>query len=69
MSRASQRCVFCKKKIEAIDYKDPELLGFLTGWSKIKPRKETRACSQHQRRLAKAIKRARQLGLLPYVSR
>ncbi len=63
-------CVFCKKKIEEIDYKDAQFLKRFTGiWAKIKPGRETGVCSKHQRELTKAIKRARYLALMPYVTR
>ncbi len=59
-------CVFCKDKVKAIDYKDAEKLkGFISDRSKIDPRRKTGTCAKHQRMLAMAIKRARQLALLP----
>lgn len=61
-------CYFCKKNIEEIDFKNSELLrNFISDLAKIKPRKKTGTCAKHQRKLAKAIKKARQLGLLPYL--
>lgn len=58
-------CFFCTKNIKEIDFKDPELLRkFVSGLGKIRGKKKTGLCSKHQRQLAKAIKRARQLGLL-----
>lgn len=63
-------CPFCKKKITAIDYKDPALLvRYFAMWSKMKPAKSTGACAKHQRRLSQAIKRARYLALVPYTTR
>ena len=63
-------CFFCRKKIEDIDYKDPNSLRRYLGiWSKIKPAKDTGTCSKHQRRLTHAIKRARYLALIPYSTR
>ena len=60
-------CAFCVERVDAIDYKQPQLLyRFLTDRGKIKPRRQTGVCAKHQRRLAKAIKRARHLALLPY---
>ncbi|MGQ9625452.1 MAG: 30S ribosomal protein S18 [Anaerolineae bacterium] len=60
-------CPFCLDKIENIDYKQPELLRrFLTDRGKIRARRKIGTCAKHQRRLARAIKRARQLALLPY---
>lgn len=61
-------CYFCKNKIDNIDYKDPELLRkFITPRGKIIPRRNTGVCAKHQRRLSLAIKRAREMALLPYV--
>jgi small subunit ribosomal protein S18 len=58
-------CYFCKKNIQEIDFKEQELLRhFISGLGKIRPKKRTGVCSKHQRKLAKAIKKARQLGLL-----
>jgi small subunit ribosomal protein S18 len=62
-------CSFCRDKIAEIDYKDPALLRpYISDRGKIAPRRKTGACAKHQRRLATAIKRARHLALLPYVS-
>ena len=61
-------CSFCVNKGEAIDYKDLEKLrGFISDRGKISPRRRTGTCAKHQRILARAIKRARHLALLPYV--
>jgi len=58
-------CHFCQRNIREIDFKNTELLQrFVSGLGKIKARKRTGVCSKHQRHLAKAIKRARHLGLL-----
>lgn len=60
-------CYFCQHNINDIDFEETELLRkFISGLFKIKSRKKTGTCSKHQRKLAKAIKRARHLGLLPY---
>jgi small subunit ribosomal protein S18 len=57
-------CYFCTKNIEEIDFKNTELLRkFMSGLGKIRGKKRTRLCSKHQRQLAKAVKRARHLGL------
>lgn len=62
-------CLFCRDKISNIDYKDPvQLRPFITDRGKITPRRKSGVCARHQRRLAMAIKRARHLALLPYVS-
>ena len=61
-------CSFCAGKVEAIDYKDPsKLRNYITDRGKIAPRRRTGTCAKHQRILARAIKRARHLALLPYV--
>jgi small subunit ribosomal protein S18 len=58
-------CYFCKKNIQEVDHKDVELLGhFVSGLGKIRAKKRTGTCSKHQRKLTKAIKQARHLGLI-----
>lgn len=65
-----RECFFCRRKIKEIDYTDAKLLGrYLSPWAKIKPNYYTGTCSKHQRKLTQAIKRARFLALMPYVSR
>ena len=62
-------CFFCKDKIKDIDYKNStQLRSFISDRGKIEPRRKTGTCARHQRLLAGAIKRARHLALLPYVS-
>jgi len=62
-------CQFCVDKAQNIDYKDAvKLRRYLSERSKIMPRRTTGVCAQHQRRLMVAIKRARQIALLPYVT-
>ena len=62
-------CTFCVDKVEHIDYKDAaKLRRFLSERSKILPRRTTGTCAMHQRQLTEAIKRARQIALLPYVT-
>lgn len=62
-------CPFCKRGIEEIDHKDVELVKrFTSNFGRINNRRKTKACAKHQRRLALAIKRARHLALLPFVS-
>lgn len=62
-------CSFCVEKLGPIDYKDvPRLRRYLSERAKIVPRRVTGACARHQRVLTIAIKRARHIGLLPYVS-
>jgi len=61
-------CYFCKEKIEDVDYKDVTTLRrFVSERGKIKTRRTTGACRRHQRQVALAIKRAREMALLPYV--
>ncbi|MGV8084020.1 MAG: 30S ribosomal protein S18 [Coriobacteriia bacterium] len=60
-------CQFCKDKTEYIDYKDVQLLRrFMTDRGKIKPRRVSGTCAQHQHALSMAIKRAREMALVPY---
>lgn len=71
MNRKSRKkvCNFCVEKSEFIDYKDTaKLRRFISERAKILPRRVTGTCAKHQRELTIAIKRARQLALLPYIS-
>ena len=63
-------CMFCVDKVESIDYKDTaKLRKFISPErAKILPRRVTGNCALHQRELTVAIKRAREMALLPYVS-
>ncbi len=62
-------CQFCVDKATFIDYKDTaKLRRFMSERSKILPRRTTGVCAMHQRELTEAIKRARQIALLPYVT-
>ena len=62
-------CIFCAEKIENIDYKDvARLRKFVSERGKILPRRISGACAKHQREVNVAIKRARQVALLPYVT-
>ena len=62
-------CQFCVDKVQDIDYKDvTRLRKCISERSKILPRRTTGVCARHQRRLMIAIKRARQIALLPYVT-
>ena len=62
-------CRFCAEKVDAIDYKDLERIGrCVTDRGKIIPSRLTGTCAKHQRVLTRAIKRARFMALLPYVS-
>jgi small subunit ribosomal protein S18 len=63
-------CQFCADKVTYVDYKDIALLRkFLSERGKIRARRVTGNCSQHQRLVATAIKNAREMALLPYTSR
>jgi small subunit ribosomal protein S18 len=58
-------CYFCQRNIKEIDFENTLILKkFLSSLGKIKSRKKTGLCASHQRKLAKAVKRARNLGLL-----
>jgi len=62
-------CQFCTDKSVLIDYKLYELLRrYVSEDGKIRPRRQTGTCAKHQRELARAIKRARHLALLPFTS-
>ena len=62
-------CIFCEDKIAYIDYKDSaKLRKFISERGKILPRRVSGACAEHQRKLNTAIKRARQVALLPYIT-
>lgn len=62
-------CIFCSEKMDKIDYKDiAKLRQYVSERGKIDPRRKTGTCARHQRALAVAIKRARHIALLPYVS-
>ncbi|NCQ02479.1 30S ribosomal protein S18 [Candidatus Wolfebacteria bacterium] len=64
------QCFFCSQNSKTIDYKEAELLKrFISSQAKIIDPKYTGICAKHQRMLAKAIKRARIMGLLPFVRR
>lgn len=60
-------CIYCADKDKEIDYKDTQTLKrFISDRGKILPRRVTGACAKHQRKITTAIKRARQVALLPY---
>ncbi len=61
-------CQFCVEKVKKIDYKRVDVLRrYIDDDAKIKSRRQTGTCAKHQRQLARAIKRARHLALLPFV--
>jgi len=62
-------CPFCRDKVDVVDYKDlASLRRAISDKGKIRSSRVTGACRRHQSQLATAVKRARELGLLPYVS-
>ena len=67
--RRRKVCLFCEDKIDYLDYKDTaRLRKFISERGKILPRRISGACAKHQRQLTVAIKRARVVALLPYIS-
>ena len=67
--RRKKVCAFCVDKIDEIDYKDTvRLRKYISERAKILPRRISGTCAKHQRQLTVAIKRARQVALLPYIS-
>ena len=69
VEKKKKYCRFLKSGIKYIDYKDPEFLKkFLNEQGKILPRRITGTSLKYQRRVAQAVKRARQLALLPFVT-
>ena len=63
-------CVFCKEHMDWVDYKDVNLLRrFMSDRGKIRARRVSGNCAQHQREVAVAIKTARELAMLPYTQR
>jgi small subunit ribosomal protein S18 len=62
-------CFFCKTKVDEIDYKNvSELRRYVSERGKIRSRRISGACRRHQRQVAVAVKRAREMALLPYVA-
>lgn len=72
MRRRKKVCQFCADKVDEIDFKEfksaQSAKAFISERAKILPRRVTGCCAKHQRQLTVAIKRARQLALLPYIS-
>jgi small subunit ribosomal protein S18 len=63
-------CYYCQQKIEDVDYKANTVLKrFVSEKGKIRPRRVTGACRCHQRQVTVAVKRAREMALLPYADR
>ena len=68
MHKRRKVCQFCAEKATFVDYKDTaKLRKFTSERGKILPSRATGTCAMHQRQLTEAIKRARQVALLPYV--
>jgi small subunit ribosomal protein S18 len=62
-------CAFCVDKVDFVDYKSANRMRkFVTERGKILPRRSTGTCASHQRTLAAAIKKAREIALLPFVA-
>jgi small subunit ribosomal protein S18 len=62
-------CPYCREKVEQVDFKDISILRrFISDRGKIRSRRITGACRRHQSQVARAVKRARELALLPYVA-
>ncbi|MDD5551984.1 MAG: 30S ribosomal protein S18 [Candidatus Pacebacteria bacterium] len=60
-------CYFCQRNIKEIDWKNGKLLSrYISASGKIKSKRKTGTCSKHQRSLKKAIKKAREMAVLPY---
>jgi len=68
MAANEKKCKLCEQQIQEVDYKDVRLLQkFISPQGKIINKKRSGTCSKHQRILARAVKRARILALLPFV--
>ena len=68
MRKRKKICIFCADKVDYIDYKDTaKLRKFISERDKILPRRISGACAKHQRDINTAVKRARQVALLPYI--
>ena len=68
-NRRKKVCAFCVDKIDNIDYKDTtRLRKYVSERAKILPRRISGTCAKHQRQLTLAIKRARQVALMPYIA-
>ncbi len=66
-ARKKKKCIFCSNDVTYIDYKDMKTLRrYVSDKGKILPKRVTGTCAKHQRMLAKAVKRARQMALIPY---
>ena len=69
LKRKRRVCRFCEDGVAFVDYKEEKrLMRFTTEEGKIIPRRTSGTCAKHQRQLVKAIKRARHLALIPFIS-
>lgn len=69
-NKKEKNCYFCTNGILEIDYKNTQVLQkFISSYAKILPKRRTRLCSKHQRKLSTAIKRARFMALVPFTNR
>lgn len=67
--RRRKVCEFCERKVTEVDYKDATTLKkYISERGKILPRRATGTCAKHQRKVTEAVKRARNIALLPYTS-
>ncbi len=68
--KAAKQCFFCSQNTQIIDFRETETLKrFVSSQGKIIDPRHTGLCAKHQRQIAKAIKRARVMGLLPFTRR
>ena len=66
--RVSRTCSFCVNNVKEIDYKDTDTLKrYISSYGKIVPTRRSGVCSKHQKKLGNAIKKARIMGLLPFL--
>jgi small subunit ribosomal protein S18 len=69
MNQPKKTCYLCMNRISYLDYKDAQMLRrFMSPHAKILPRRKTGTCWKHQRLVARALKRARHLAMLPFVA-
>lgn len=67
--RRPRGCEFCRNKTDVVDYKDVQMLRrYITDGAKMEPRRKVGTCAKHQRVVSQAVKRAREIALLPYTS-